>query len=69
MKQFWKDEHFSIRWNEIPKAAQWRGEWTDFCQLPHNKALRYLFIMHHKSDVGGLGNLDVPARLTYLHLL
>lgn len=69
MEQFWQDEHFSIRWKQIPKAAQWRGEWEEFYRRPHNDALRYLFIMHHKSDDGSLGNLDVPARLTYLHLL
>ena len=69
MEPFWKDEHFGIRWKEIPKAAQWRGEWKAFCRLPHNDALRYLFIWHHKSEDGDLGNLDVPARLTYLHFL
>jgi hypothetical protein len=69
VEQFWKDEHFSVRWKEIPEAAQWRGAWKAFSRLPANHALRYLFIMHHKSEDGDLGNLDVPARLTYLHLL
>jgi hypothetical protein len=69
MKQFWKDEHFSVRWKEIPESAGWRGEWKDFCRLPRNAALRYLFVMHHKSEQSGLGNLNVPTALTYLHLL
>jgi hypothetical protein len=69
MEQFWKDNHFSVRWKEIPEPARWRGEWKAFCRSPRNGALRYLFVMHHKSDDGGLGNLNVPARLTYLELL
>ena len=42
MEQFWKDEHFSVRWKEIPESARWRGEWKDFCRLPRNATLRYL---------------------------
>src|SRR5687768_273708 len=69
MEQFWKDEHFSVRWKEIPEAARWFGEWKAFCRLPPNDALRYLRIMHHKCEDADLGNLDVPTRLTYLYLL
>ena len=69
MEQFWKGNHFSVRWNQIPEAARWRGEWKALCRLPRNDALRYLFVMHHKSADGDLGNLDVPAQLTYLELL
>jgi hypothetical protein len=69
MRQFWKDEHFSVRWNDIPESARWRGAWKDFCRWPRNGALRYLFVMYHKSEQGCLGNLNAPAGLTYLYLL
>jgi len=68
MKQFWKDEHFTIRWEVIPESARWIGEWRDFRRLPRNDALRYLILWHHKTDDGGLGNIDLPASLRYLHL-
>lgn len=55
--------------HQIPEGAQWRGEWKAFSRLPRNAALRYLFVWHHRSEDGDLGNLDLPARLTYLELL
>jgi hypothetical protein len=73
MEQFWRDNHFSVRWQKIPEAARWRGEWKKFLRLPpddpRRKTLRYLFIWHHRNEEGDLGNLGVSARLTYLELL
>src|SRR5947209_904682 len=68
MKAFWKDEHFTVRWDDIPESAHWLGEWKAFRRLPHNAALRYLLLWHHKTEDGDIGNIDVPARLTYLDL-
>jgi hypothetical protein len=69
MEQFWRDNHFSVRWQAIPEAARWRGEWNEFRRLPPDDSLRYLFIWHHRNEDGDLGNLGVSARLTYLELL
>jgi hypothetical protein len=73
MEQFWRDNHFSVRWQKIPEAARWRGEWKEFRCLRPDDTLRdtvkYLFIWHHRNEDGDLGNLGVSPRLTYLELL
>jgi hypothetical protein len=68
MDQFWKDNDFTVRWEDIPESARWNGEWRDFRLLPPNSDLRYLILWHHKSDHGGLDNISVPADLRYLEL-
>ncbi len=68
MEQFWKDNHFAVRWNTIPEAVRWRGEWRDFRRLQLNKALRYLILWHHKTEDGDIGNIELPAQLQYLQL-
>jgi len=69
MKEYWKDWHFSARWKDIPDSARWNGEWKKFCRLSPNHALRYLWMVHHRSEDGDLGNIIVPDKLCYLHLL
>lgn len=68
MKQPWEDEHFSVRWDDLPEPARWKGEWRDFRRLPRNDALRYLILWHHKAEDGGTANIDGPAGLHYLEL-
>jgi hypothetical protein len=68
MEEFWKDNHFTVRWGRIPEAARWKGEWKDFRKLPQQDALRYLILWHHKSSDGDINNIGLSAGLEYLEL-